>query len=75
MLNGIVTFVPELFPLHPAYLQLDPLPAAIRASGDRIRVTVDRMGENVSPPPPPIWAFVTVTDNVTQLTSTITPNR
>ncbi|MGZ5493303.1 MAG: IPT/TIG domain-containing protein [Thermoanaerobaculia bacterium] len=74
-LSGILTIVFDPFPYHPAYLQLDPLPPAVRASGDRVRVTVDVMGENVSPPPPPVWALVTVTDNVTQLTSTITPNR
>jgi len=74
-LSGILTFAFDPFPSHPAYLQLDPLSPAIRASGDRVRVTVDVMGENVSPPPPPVWAFVTITDNVTQLTSTITPNR
>ncbi|MGZ4810151.1 MAG: hypothetical protein ACXV7D_12570 [Thermoanaerobaculia bacterium] len=74
-LSGILTIVFDPFPLHPAYLQLDPLTATARASGDRLRITVDVMGENVSPPPPPVWAFVTITDNVTQLTSTITPNR
>jgi hypothetical protein len=74
-LSGILTIVAVLFPLHPAYLQLDPLTPAVRAAGDRVRITVDVMGENVSPPPPPVWAFVTITDNVTQLTSTITPGR
>jgi hypothetical protein len=74
-LSGILTFAFDPFPYHPAYLQLDPLSPAIRASGDRVRVTVDVMGENVSPPPPPVWAFVTITDNITQLTSTITPSR
>ena len=70
VLSGIVNIVFDPFPKHPAYFQLDPLPAAVRASGDRVRVVVDVPGD-----PVPIWAFVTVTDNVTQLTSTITPNR
>ena len=60
---------------HPTYFQLDPLTRPVRASGDRVRVTVDVIGENVSPPPQPIWAFITITDNVTQLVSTITPSR
>ena len=74
-LSGIINIVFDPFPKNPAYAQLDPLPAKVRAAGDRVRVSVDYLGEVVSPPPPPIWAFVTVTDNVTQLTSTVTPSR
>jgi hypothetical protein len=73
-LSGILTLVADPFPLHPAYAQLDPLTTFARAY-PRLRITVDIVGDIVSPPAPPIWAFVTITDNVTQLTSTITPNR
>jgi hypothetical protein len=75
LMNGIVTFAATPFPFNPSYLELDPLTSAVRASGVRVRITVDVMGENVSPPPPPVWAFITITDNVTQLVSTITPSR
>lgn len=74
-LSGILTIVFDPFPLHPAYGQLDPLTATVRASGDRLRITVDVITEIVSPPAAPMWAFVTITDNATQLTSTITPSR
>jgi hypothetical protein len=75
MLNGIVTVAPSAFSSNPSYLQLDPLTPPVRASGDRVRVTVDNLAEVVTPPAPPIWAFITITDNVTQLVSTITPSR
>jgi hypothetical protein len=60
---------------RPSYYELDPLTPTVRASGDRVRVSVDVMGEIVSPPPPPVWAFITITDNMTQVVSTITPSR
>ncbi len=74
-LNGIVTFAATPFPFNPSYVQLDPLTPAVRAAGDRVRITVDVMSEVVDPRPPPVWAFITITDNVTQLVSTITPSR
>jgi hypothetical protein len=75
-LSGILNIAADPFPAHPAYAQRDAIPDSVHAAdAQRIRVTVDVMGENVSPPPLPIWAFITVTDNVTQLTSTITPSR
>lgn len=68
-LSGIVNIVADPLPLHPAYAQLDAIPASVLAAdAQRIRIVVEGQES-------PIWAFVTVTDNVTQLTSTITPNR
>ena len=77
MLTGLDDSIDVAMPLIPAYLQLDPLTPAVRASGDRVRVAVDDLDEQASPGPPaaPVWAFITITDNRTQLVSTITPNR
>jgi hypothetical protein len=72
-LYGIVNIAFDPFPSYPAYAQLDAVPDAVRAAdADRIRIVVDTP-DNANPPL--IWAFVTITDNVTQLTSTIVPNR
>lgn len=74
-LKGIVTVAPDLTPLHPAYAQLDPLSAAVRAAGPRVRIEIDDPARViVSPPPPPIWAFVSITNNETQQVTTITPH-
>jgi hypothetical protein len=66
-LTGIVSEIAERFPLHPAYAQIDPLSATVRANAERIRIEVsaDR----------PIWAMVSVTNNDTQLVTTMTPHR
>ena len=60
-------------PLFPSYSQLDLLTPAVRAAGSTIRVHIDNMGGNVSPPLPPIWAFVSVTNNETQQVTVMTP--
>jgi len=73
-LSGIINIAFDPFPKHPAYAQIDAVPDSARAAdADRVRIVVDTpdAGEN----PPLVWAFVTITDNVTQLTSTIAPNR
>jgi len=73
-LSGIINIAFDPFPSHPAYAQLDAVPDSARASdADRIRIVVDTPDADVNPPL--VWAFVTITDNVTQLTATIAPNR
>lgn len=74
-LAGIVTVAPNPMPYHPSYAELDPLTPAVRASTFLVRIEVeDPLRQIVSPPPPPIWAFVSITDNVTQHVTTITPH-
>lgn len=73
-LIGIVTadFVP--FPPHPSYFVLDPLTARVRASGhERIRVELTNYGDIISPPPPPIWGFISITNNETQQVTAVSP--
>jgi hypothetical protein len=72
-LQGIINAVFEPFPAHPAYLALDPLTPAVRASGGRVRIELTNYGDNVSPPPPAIWAFVSITNNETQQVTVISP--
>ena len=57
----------------PAYRQLDPLSAAVRAAGPKVRIEIWNLAEIVSPPPPPIWAFVSISHNETQQVTTILP--
>jgi hypothetical protein len=72
-LYGIVNIAFDPFPSYPAYAQLDAVPDSARAAdADRVRIVVDTPDTDANPV---IWAFVTITDNVTQLTSTIVPNR
>jgi IPT/TIG domain-containing protein len=73
MLHGILTtnYVP--FPPHPSYFAFDPLTAAVRASGGRVRIELTNYGQNVSPPLPPIWAFLSITNNETQQVTVVTP--
>jgi hypothetical protein len=68
-------FVPEedFMPFFPSYAQLDLLTPAVRAAGPTIRVEIDNLSANVSPPLPPIWAFVSVTNNDTQQVTVMTP--
>ncbi|HEV7768520.1 MAG TPA: IPT/TIG domain-containing protein [Thermoanaerobaculia bacterium] len=72
-LNGIFTAVYVPFPPHPAYLALDPLTPAVRASTSRVRIEVTNYGSIISPPGPPIWAFVSITNNETQQVTLVTP--
>ncbi len=66
---------PAPFPLHPSYVQLDPLTPSARAAGERVHVVVRSQLSLPGPPPSgsiPIWAFVTVTNNETQQVTTVT---
>ena len=76
-LSGSEEAVPETFPLHPAYAQLDPLTPAIRAAGPRVQIQIYAFHDVLISPPPiyPIWAFVTITNNETQQVTTVTPSR
>ena len=75
-LKGIVNAAPERFPLNPSYAELDPLSPAVRASGESVRVVVYSVMWWIlmSPPPPyPVYAFMTVTNNETQQITVIEP--
>ena len=63
------------FLFYPAYAQVDLLTDAVRAAGPAIRVVVDTGvgGGGLTPPPPLIWAFVSVTNNETQQVTVMTP--
>lgn len=62
-------------PLHPGYAEVDPLSPLVRASGQRVRIEVeDPLRHVVSPPPPPIWGLVSITNNETQQVTMITPH-
>ena len=74
-LDGIIPIVFDPTPLHPGYAQLDPLTPAVRAAGERVRIEIfDPLEPITSPPPPPIWAFVSITNTDTQQVTTITPH-
>jgi hypothetical protein len=72
-LNGIVTIEYVPFPPNPAYRALDPLIPAARAAGGRVRIEITNHGDILSPPPPKIWAFVSLTNNVTNQVTIVTP--
>jgi hypothetical protein len=74
-LDGIVPIVFNPTPLHPGYAQIDPLTPAVRAAAERVRIEIfDPLASIVSPPPPPLWALVSITNNDTQQVTTITPH-
>ncbi|HYH07288.1 MAG TPA: IPT/TIG domain-containing protein [Thermoanaerobaculia bacterium] len=66
-LTGQDQEIAALFPLHPAYAQIDPLTAAVRGAAERVRLEVSA--------DTPVWAMVSVTNNETQQVTTITPHR
>lgn len=72
-LHGIVHPAPVLMAEHPAYIQIDLLTPEVRAAGERVWIEIDNLGATVSPPPPSIWAFVSVTNNETQQITTMVP--
>jgi hypothetical protein len=73
-LNGIVTFEAVEFPPYPAYTAFDPLTSVVRAANHpRVRIEITNFNANLSPPPPPIWAFVSITSNATQQVTAVTP--
>lgn len=71
---GKVILVFDPTPDHPAFAQLDPLSAAVRAAGPSVRIEIeDPQRHIVSPPPPPLWAMVSITNNETQQVTIIDP--
>lgn len=73
-LDGIIHIQPVELPPYPAYAILDPLNAVVRASGQqRVRIEITNYNAIVSPPPPKIWAFVSITNNETQQVTAVTP--
>jgi len=73
-LDGTVHVLYDPFPPFPAYAVLDPFSPAIRESGlSHVRIEITNYNENLSPPPPPIWAFVSFTNNTTQQVTVVTP--
>jgi hypothetical protein len=73
-LHGIVNVTFDPFPLHPAYIALDPLGDAIRASiVRRVRIEITNFAPIITPPPAKIWAFVSLTNNETNQVTIVTP--
>lgn len=75
-LNGIVTAVFDPFPLHPAYIALDPLGDDIRSSiVRRVRIEITNFASVLLHPlpVPKIWAFVSLTNNETNQVTIVTP--
>ncbi|HEU4887856.1 MAG TPA: hypothetical protein VFV49_08225 [Thermoanaerobaculia bacterium] len=73
-LNGIVTAAFDPFPLHPAYIALDPLGDEIRSSiVRRVRIVITNFAPVITPTPPKIWAFVSLTNNETNQVTLVTP--
>ena len=62
-------------PDHPPYQSLDLLTDDVRAAGSTLRIEIDNSGPSLTPPPPLIWAFVSVTNNETQQVTAILPTR
>lgn len=64
----------EHFVLYPAYAEFDPLSSAVRAAGESVRIEIeDPLRHIVSPPPPPIWAMASITNNETQQVTIVAP--
>lgn len=63
-------------PFHPSYAAFTDFPNPATFPGDKFTVLVGiaRGPGNVIPPPTPLWAFITVTNNETQHITTITAN-
>lgn len=75
-LSGIVHVNPEPFPLHPSYGVINPLPRPLPfqpGNFPMMRVEVTNFHEIVSPPPPFIWGFISITDNVTGEVTIVEP--
>jgi len=70
LISGLSSVGPDA-PAAPSYAQiaLDPLLAPFAATHPRIHLEVTSTFD----PPPPLWAFVSVTNNATQQVTTITP--
>jgi hypothetical protein len=62
----------------PAYAQLDPFTDGVRAAGEtRVRLEIEYLPPALVDAPwfRPIWAFLSITNNVTQEVTVITPHR
>ncbi len=74
-LAGIFPIVFDPMPSHPGSAQIDPLIGVPRDVDGRVRIEIeDPIRHIVSPPPPPIWALVSITNNETQQVTTIRPH-
>jgi hypothetical protein len=58
-------------PFEPAYAEIGDFPVG---AGD-VRVTIHTWSRLGHIPNPPVWAFLSVTNNDTQMITTITPQR
>jgi hypothetical protein len=71
------SFAADPFPLHPAYAVISDLAAQFPQLRDQVRVNVEIQFESpLSDPPYPYkhtYAFVSITNNVTQMFTTVTP--
>lgn len=75
-LAGITNVAPPEFPLNPAYVRVDPITDAVRASGEEhVRIAVESVAQFPDEFSPPIWAFLTITNNETQEVTVISPQR
>lgn len=75
-LQGIVHVNPEPFPLHPAYGVINPFPRPLPfqpGNAPMMRIEITNFHTIVSPPPPPIWAFISITDNQTGEVTIVEP--
>ncbi|MBV8516695.1 MAG: IPT/TIG domain-containing protein [Acidobacteria bacterium] len=73
--TGFINIVADPFPYNVGSIALDLLTPELRAASPSLRIEIDNLGENISPPPPNIWAFVSITNNDTQQVTLITPQR
>jgi len=74
-LHGVLTTVYVPFPPHPAYAAFDPLTDIVRHGADRsrVRIEISSFVSVITPPPTPIWAFVSLTNNETNQVTIVTP--
>jgi hypothetical protein len=62
-------------PFHPSYVTYTQFPNPATTDDEKfvVMVGIAKGPGNVVPPPTPLWAFITVTNNETQQITTITP--
>ena len=72
-LHGIIHVNPEPFPLHPAYAAINPISRPLPVDQPDARIEITNFHTIISPPPPPIWAFISITDNVTGEVTIVEP--
>jgi hypothetical protein len=69
-----VTLVPGRDAFEPAYAMVSDFPA-FASGAQQIKVTIEPLPTLHPLPQPPFWAFVSVTNNETQVITTITPQQ